>query len=92
MDPLGSGRQVTASRFTGLLGSDRPVFGSVDRITVDADVDMFRVIAPDNGKLDIFTQALYGNAGADTYLKVYDEDLNLVAQRRYQRRATATVR
>ena len=87
-DPLGgkaadgSAKLVTATRLSGLLGSDLPVVGSPDRIQVSADVDMFRLVAPDNGKLNVLTQAkaLYGSGAADTLLKVYDENLNLVAE------------
>ncbi|HEX8914306.1 MAG TPA: S8 family serine peptidase [Humisphaera sp.] len=81
-DPGGGGGKVTVNRFQGLLGSDRPIIGSEQRIAVDADVDMFRVIAPDDGVLhvDAKGKSLYGADGADTYVKVYDEDLNLVGQ------------
>jgi subtilisin family serine protease len=92
-DPLvagGAGRTVTVSRLNGLLGSDLPVVGSPDRIVVSADVDMFRLVAPDDGTINVLTQAksLYGSAGADTLLKVYDENLTLVAENDNRRTGT----
>jgi subtilisin family serine protease len=82
LDPAGTGRTVTVNRYVGLLGSDQPLIGSNQRIVVDADVDMYRIVAPDDGKLeiDVQGQSRYGSDGADTYLKVYDEDLRLLGQ------------
>lgn len=81
-DPFAAGRTVTVTRQKGLLGSDRPTFGTADRVAVEADVDMYRVVAPDNGKLEIDIDALsrYGPDAADTYVKVYNESLELLAE------------
>ncbi|QOV91300.1 S8 family serine peptidase [Humisphaera borealis] len=82
VDPLGSGRKVTLTRQKELLGSDRPNPGGSGRVPVDTDVDFYRVVAPDNGKLqvDIDAVSVYGSDAADTYLKVYDESLNLLSE------------
>lgn len=70
----------TANEFSGILGSDPATDGSSDRVTVpDGDVDMFKVVAPDSGTLTIQTSTQGLSSPADTYLVVYDANLNQVA-------------
>jgi subtilisin family serine protease len=74
-----SAAQVTDVLQSGELGSDPPPAGSITRINVNSDVDMFKMVAPDTGKIDVTTDTSSYLLGADTYLKVYDQNLNLIA-------------
>ncbi|HEX4793056.1 MAG TPA: S8 family serine peptidase [Humisphaera sp.] len=63
---------------TGQLGSDPPPAGSTTRVTVTSDVDMFKLTAPDTGLLDVTTDTSSYFFGADTFIKVFDANLNLL--------------
>lgn len=68
--------------FAGTIGSDpNPLDASADRINIGAtDVDMFKVVMPDNGNFTIDTigsSAL--SDGVDTYIRVFDANYNEVA-------------
>lgn len=76
--------------FGGVLDSDPPPIGSDQRINVGSkDVDMFEVVAPDDGQLivnvDAATVADYGgltrNGGSavDSYLRVFNEQGQQIA-------------
>lgn len=76
--------------YNGVLDSDPPPIGSDQRINVGAkDVDMFEVVAPDDGQLvvnvDAATVADYGglarNGGSavDSYLRVFNEQGQQIA-------------
>jgi hypothetical protein len=76
------GTSTPALKFTGILGSDPPPAGSTTRIQVpNGDVDMFKVIAPDDGTLTVDTEALtvYGANAADTFVSVLDSNLQQIA-------------
>lgn len=73
-----TGAQYTDLLQQGQLGSDPPPSGSSTRITVNSDVDMFKMVAPDTGTLDVTTDTSQYFVGADTYLKVYDQNFNLI--------------
>ena len=57
------GTQFTDVKEQGLLGSDKPLIGSTQRITVTDDVDMYTFAAPDDGTLqaDTEAQSVYGS-------------------------------
>ncbi|HSV13865.1 MAG TPA: S8 family serine peptidase [Tepidisphaeraceae bacterium] len=81
-DVIGPATNTPALKFTGTLGSDPGPVAGGPRISVpNGDVDMFRVIAPDNGDLVVDTEALgvYGADAADTYVRVFDSNLNQIA-------------
>ncbi|HZL34086.1 MAG TPA: S8 family serine peptidase [Tepidisphaeraceae bacterium] len=63
---------------SGLLGSDPPPIGGTTRITVPSDVDMYKMTAPDSGALYITTDTTFYSNPADTYLKVFDANLNVI--------------
>lgn len=63
----------------GLLGSDPPPTGSTTRIQVTSDVDMYKITAPDTGVLNITTDTTAYSNPADTYLAVFDSNLNPIA-------------
>jgi hypothetical protein len=70
--------------FHGIIGSDPPPTGSTTRVQVGpGDVDMFQVIAPDDGTLNVdvntsaygFLAAL-GGAALNSYVRVFDPQGN----------------
>jgi subtilisin family serine protease len=73
-----TGKPFTDVLEQGLLGSDPPPTGSTTRITVSSDVDMFKIVAPDTGILNLTTDTSNYSNPADTYLKVYDSNFNTV--------------
>lgn len=73
---------VVANQYPGDLGSDPAPNGSSNRISVpNGDVDMFKVVAPDSGTLTAQTNVNAYQFGqqADTYITVFDSNLNVVA-------------
>lgn len=72
---------VVANEYQGDLGSDPPPTGSNTRIQVpNGDVDMFKIIAPDTGIVTADVSATtYGFNGADSYVSVFDGNLNQIA-------------
>ncbi|MDB5293110.1 MAG: hypothetical protein JWL69_4351 [Phycisphaerales bacterium] len=73
-----TGKAYTDVLEQGLLGSDPPPTGGTTRITVSSDVDMFKIVASDTGILKLTTDTSNYSNPADTYLKVYDSNLNVV--------------
>jgi subtilisin family serine protease len=73
---------VVSNYFQGILGSDPPPTGSDTRVTVaNGDVDMFQVVAPDTGTLTATADvSQYGFEGADSYIEVFDSNLNLLTE------------
>ncbi len=76
---------VVSNEYTGILGSDPPPTGSTTRVSVpNGDVDMFKVVAPDTGTLSAqtitFDPENFTNEGADTYIEVFNSNLNLVTE------------
>ncbi len=73
---------VVSNYFQGILGSDPPPTGSDVRVTVpNGDVDMFQVVAPDTGTLTATVNVgQYGFDGADSYIEVFDSNLNLITE------------
>jgi hypothetical protein len=71
---------VVSNLYNGILGSDPPPTGSAVRVTVaNGDVDMFKVVAPDTGTLTADVNvSQYGFEGADSYIEVFDSNLNLL--------------
>lgn len=79
-DTLDSVLNVPASSFSGEIGTDPdPLNPAGPAIATDStDVDFYRVTAPDTGLLTIRTsaKATYGSSGADTLVRILDQDLN----------------
>jgi subtilisin family serine protease len=76
--PVNFGTDLAPLKFNGILGSD-PITNSDQRITTGAaDVDMFKVVAPDNGILLIDIDTPYNDGFVDSYLRVFDENGNQV--------------
>ena len=75
------GTSIVANEYQGAIGSDPPPTGSTTRIAVpNGDVDMFKVVAPDSGVLTVQTSSQqYGPAGVDSYVRVFDANLNEIA-------------
>jgi subtilisin family serine protease len=70
----------SANEYSGILGSDPAPDGSSTRISVpNGDVDMFKVVAPDTGTLLIETSTAGLSSPADTYLAVFDSNLNQIS-------------
>lgn len=76
---------VFATFVRGSIGSDpNPLNPSGPRVQVGAtDVDMFRLVAPDSGLLTVTTRASsspeHQTDGVDTFLRVFDENFNVVS-------------
>ena len=64
------GKDATSSVFAGNIGRDS------DRSIGGADVDLFRVVAPDNGVLLIDIDTPYQNNFVDSWLRIFDGDGN----------------
>jgi subtilisin family serine protease len=76
--PVNFGTDQAPLNFKGILGSD-PITNSDQRITIGAaDVDMFKVVAPDNGTLLIDIDTPFNDGFVDSYLRVFDENGNQV--------------
>jgi hypothetical protein len=77
-DPRSGARAVY---FLGSIGSDpNPLDNTLPRVQIGpADVDMFRVTAPDDGTLTIDTRGsgTYSD-GVDTFVRVFDSNYNAV--------------
>jgi subtilisin family serine protease len=73
---------VPAEYFPGTIGSDPNLVNpSLPRIQIGpTDVDMFKMVAPDTGVLtvNIHSQDVYGTAGIDSFVLMYDQNLTLV--------------
>ena len=73
--------QLPSNYFPGRIGSDPHPFNAGERVNIgDTDVDMFRVVAPDNGTLTIEVES----AGTfqdpvDSYVRVFNASLQQVA-------------
>jgi subtilisin family serine protease len=88
-DAISPGSGLPANYFAGAIDSDPDPENPGQRVTIgDTDVDMFRVVAPDSGILtaDVNardasgdTPAPYPTTGVDSYLRVFDADLNQIA-------------
>ncbi|HZN65801.1 MAG TPA: S8 family serine peptidase [Tepidisphaeraceae bacterium] len=75
-DTLAFGSQPS-NRYDLTLGTDANPLGGDPVAVPHGDVDMFKVVAPDNGTLRVRTLgvSLYGAGGADTYVKLFDAAL-----------------
>ena len=75
--------EFPANFFQGLIDSDpNPIDEELPRIQIGpTDVDMFRVVSPDTGILivDIEASNVYGVNAVDTYVRVFDENLQQIA-------------
>ena len=83
--PVNFGTDQAPLNFKGILESDPiilesdPIANSDQRITIGAaDVDMFKVVAPDNGILLIDIDTPFNDGFVDSYLRVFDENGNQV--------------
>ncbi|AHJ27717.1 DVUA0089 family protein [Nodularia spumigena CS-584] len=73
--PVNLGTDSEPLYFQGIVDSD-PIANSDERITIGpADVDIFKLVAPDNGILLIDIDTPYDNY-VDSFLRVFDEDGN----------------
>ena len=76
------GAEVVANLISGTIGSDpNPLDPSGPRVNVGpTDVDMMKVVAPDTGVLTVDIDAVgpYGANAVDSYVEVYDANLNLI--------------
>ncbi|MDB9323810.1 DVUA0089 family protein, partial [Nodularia spumigena CS-591/04] len=73
--PVNLGTDSEPLYFQGIVDSD-PISNSDERITIGpADVDIFKLVAPDNGILLIDIDTPYDNY-VDSFLRVFDEDGN----------------
>lgn len=76
---------VFATFVRGSIGSDpNPLNPTGPRVQVGAtDVDMFRLVAPDDGLLTVTTRASsspeHASDGVDTFLRAFDEGFNAIA-------------
>ena len=84
---LGPNTGLPANFFPGRIGSDPDPLNPGSRVDVgDTDVDMFRVVAPDDGFLTIDVDARDGEfapfplTGVDSFLRVFDANLNPLAE------------
>lgn len=74
-----------ATAVSGSIGSDpNPLNESGPRVQIgDTDVDMFRVVAPDDGVLTINTlgagSSLHALDGVNTHIRVFDADFNEIS-------------
>ncbi|AUS99237.1 hypothetical protein CLI64_01855 [Nostoc sp. CENA543] len=74
--PVNLGTDLAPLTFPGILGSD-PIENSDQRITIGAaDVDIFKLIAPDNGILLIDIDTPYENNFVDSFIRVFDASGN----------------
>ncbi|WP_392533934.1 S8 family serine peptidase [Nostoc sp. C117] len=74
--PVNLGTDLEPLFFNGILGSD-PIENSDQRINIGAaDVDIFKVVAPDNGILLIDVDTPYQNGFVDSLLRVFDTSGN----------------
>ena len=74
---------LPSNYFLGEINSDPDPLNPGSRITIgDTDVDMFRIVAPDDGILTADIDALdgpYTQTGVDSYLRVFDANLTELA-------------
>ena len=74
---------VVSSHRAGVIGADAPLpgTGGATTIVTGGDVDMYRVVAPDTGKLDVRTLStrIPGGVVTDTYLRIFDAALSEIA-------------
>jgi hypothetical protein len=74
---------LPANYFRGIIDSDPDPVNPGSRIDIgDTDVDMFRIVAPDDGFITADVDALdsaYPTTGVDSYLRVFDANLNQIA-------------
>ncbi|BCL35886.1 S8 family serine peptidase [Nostoc sp. MS1] len=74
--PVNLGTDLAPLKFNGILGSD-PIENSTERINIGAaDVDIFKLVAPDNGILLIDIDTPYDSDFADSFLRIFDADGN----------------
>lgn len=83
-NPVLVGNGVPAATFVGgQIGSDgNPLDATEPAIDVGpTDVDIFQVIAPDTGVMivDINARDVFGPAAVDTFVRVFDANLNQIA-------------
>lgn len=70
---------TVGNHYLGDLGSDPAPDGSSNRVPVAADVDMFKIIAPDTGLITADVDVSdFGFQGADSYVEALDSNLNLI--------------
>ena len=84
-DALSPASGLPANYFVGAINSDPDPLNPANRVEIgDTDVDMFRVVAPDDGALTIDIDARdtefapYPVTGVDSYVRVFDAALNQV--------------
>lgn len=78
-DRISPNSGLPSNYFLGAIDSDPDPLNPGARITIgDTDVDLFRVVAPDNGILSADVDALdvvYPTTGVDSYLRIFDANL-----------------
>jgi subtilisin family serine protease len=74
---------VISNQRNGVIGLDAPPPGQQGGTTLvtSGDVDMYRVVAPDSGRIEARTQSsrIPGGVVVDTYLRLFDSAFNEIA-------------
>ena len=82
-DTINPDTNLPANFFTGVIDSDPDPVNAGQRISIGAtDVDMFQVVAPDDGVLTVDIDALdsaYPVSGVDSFVRVFDASFTQVA-------------